>query len=142
MSSNGERPSKAETIKPVVDWRLGAELLARGVTIAEAARQIGCSRSQLSRRRHHDQLFQDWISGFETSPPSTDEQRIGALRQRLHDAIDAEVRNGNVRVILWLADRLKLVSPPEKTEQKSPLDDLLQDMTDEDLRAFESLKQV
>jgi hypothetical protein len=52
------------------------------------------------------------------------------------------VQNGNVRVILWLADRLKLVRPPAETERRSPLDDLLQGMTDDDLKEFESLKQV
>ncbi len=142
MSSNGERLMKADTLKPVVDWRRGAELLAQGVKIVEAARQIGCSRSQLSRRRNHDQLFRDWIKAFETNRPSMSEQRIDLLRRRLHDAIDAEVQSGNVRVILWLADRLKLVNPPEKAEQQSPLDDLLQGMTDEDLKEFESLKQL
>lgn len=69
------------------------------------------------------------------------ERRIGSLRQRLHDAIDAEVQGGNVRVILWLADRLKLVSPPDKVKSTSPLDDLLRGMTEDDLKEFESLKE-
>ena len=117
-------------------------LLAQGLNVTEAARQIGCTRGQLSRRRNHDQLFQDWISDFKTDKPDMHEQRLGSLRERLHDAIDAEVQNGNVRVILWLADRLKLISPPEEANQKSPLDDLLQGMTDDDLKEFESLKQI
>jgi hypothetical protein len=142
MSSKGAQPTRAGTIKPVVDWRRGAELLAEGATIADAARRIGCSRSQLSRRRNRDQLFQDWIDGFAARPRGEDVRRLYELRQRLHDAIDAEVQNGNVRVILWLADRLKLVRPPEETERRSPLDDLLQGMTDDDLKEFESLKQV
>lgn len=142
MSSNGERPTRAETIKPVVDWRKGAELLAQGLKISEAARQIGCSRSQLSRRRNHDQTFKDWISEFETNFSPASMQPMDKLRQRLHDAIDAEVQGGNVRVILWLADRMKLISPPEKVEQNAALDDLLRGMTESDLKEFESLKQV
>lgn len=142
MSSKDERPIKAGAVKPIVDWRKGAELLAQGLTITEAARQIGCTRSQLSRRRNHDQLFQDWITEFEVGPQSLPDQRLSSLRDRLHDAIDAEVQNGNVRVILWLADRLKLIRPPEETDPKSPLDNLLQGMTDEDLKEFESLKQA
>jgi transposase-like protein len=140
MSSNDERPTEAGSDKPVVDWRRGAELLAKGLSVSETARQIGCSRSQLSRRRNHDQLFQEWIADFNTASSAPREQRLESLRERLHDAIDAEVQNGNVRVILWLADRLKLISPPEERTPTSPLDDLLQGMTEDDLKVFESLK--
>ena len=140
MSSNGERPSKAVTEKPVVDWRLGAALLARGETVTETARQIGCSRQQLSRRFNHDQLFKDLIAEAQQKTPECDETRLGSLRQRLHDAIDAEVQSGNVRVILWLADRMKLITPPEEDLRQSPLGDLLKGMSDEDLKEFESLR--
>jgi len=140
MSSNGERPMKAGTVKPVIDWRMGAELLAQGLSVSEAAKQIGCTRSQLSRRRNHDQLFKDWIAESEMKSSAPREQRLESLRDRLHDAIDAEVQNGNVRVILWLADRLKLIRPPEEKQQTSPLEDLLRDMTEEDLKEFEGLK--
>jgi len=63
-----------------------------------------------------------------------------SLRQRLYDAIDTEVQNGNMRVILWLADRMKLIGPSEETEQNAALDDLPRGMADADLREFESLK--
>ncbi len=140
MSSDGERPTTVGTVKPVIDWRLGAELLAQGMSVSEAARQIGCTRSQLSRRRNHDQLFKDWIAELKTTRSVPREQRLESLRDRLHDAIDAEVQNGNVRVILWLADRLKLIKPPQEKNQSSPLEDLLLDMNEQDLREFESLK--
>lgn len=136
MSSNGEQPA----IKAVIDWRRGAELLAQGIKVSEAAREIGCSRSQLSRRRNRDERFQAWIKAFEEAPAPQGDGSMASLRQRLEDAIDAEVRNGNVRVILWLADRMKLVSPPEKNEEKSALEDLLQGMTEADIKEFESLK--
>ncbi len=47
---------------------------------------------------------------------------MSSLQQRLHDAIDTEVQNGNMRVILWLADPMKLIGPPEETEQNAALD--------------------
>lgn len=140
MSADGEQQVKAVLKRPVVDWRMAAELLARGVSIAETARQCGCSRSQLSRRRNHDPLFQSWIEACEISLPPVRERKIGSLRQRLHDAIDAEVQDGNVRVILWLADRLKLVNPSDKEKPVSALDDLLRAMTDQDIKEFEQLK--
>ena len=67
-------------------------------------------------------------------------RQISSLRQRLHDAIDAEVQGGNVRVILWLADRLKLITPDDKKKPSSSLDDLLRSMTEQDIQEFESLK--
>ncbi|MGI9416519.1 MAG: hypothetical protein ACR2RA_01645 [Geminicoccaceae bacterium] len=141
MSADDERSAKAVLRRPVVDWRMAAELLARGLTIAEASRQVGCSRSQLSRRRNHDPLFQSWIEACEISLPPVRERKIGSLRQRLHDAIDAEVQGGNVRVILWLADRLKLVTPSETETSSAGLDDLLKAMTEQDLKEFEGLKE-
>ncbi|MDH3661882.1 MAG: hypothetical protein OEU92_17940 [Alphaproteobacteria bacterium] len=141
MSADGEQQAKRVLSRPVVDWRMAAELLARGLSVAEAARQIGCSRSQLSRRRNHDEVFQSWVAACEINLPPVRERKIGSLRQRLHDAIDAEVQSGNVRVILWLADRLKLVSPTEKEASTSGLDDLLRAMTEQDIKEFERLKE-
>ena len=140
MSADGEQQAKAALKRPVVDWRMAAELLARGLTIAEAARQVGCSRSQLSRRRNHDELFQSWIKACEVNLPPVRDRKISSLRQRLHDAIDAEVQSGNVRVILWLADRLKLIDPSNKEKTTSALDDVLSTMTDQDIKEFERLK--
>lgn len=140
MSADGERQAKVMLTRPVIDWRMAAELLARGLSIAEAARQVGCSRSQLSRRRNHDEVFRTWIEACEIKLPPVRDRKISSLRQRLHDAIDAEVEGGNVRVILWLADRLKLVNPTDKETSNAALDDLLQTMTDQDIKEFEQLK--
>ena len=66
--------------------------------------------------------------------------RVAALRAVLFDTIEAEVREGNVRVILWLADRLKLL---EAQDQKAgPADELralLEDLPPHELREFASL---
>jgi len=141
MSSIDGKQARSQLARSVVDWRMAAELLARGLTVAEAARQVGCSRSQLSRRRNHDEVFKTWVKTFETSLPPAGERRAGSLRERLHHAIDTEVQSGNVRVILWLADRLKLVNPPDKKPANSALDDLLRGMTEQDMKEFENLKE-
>ncbi|NJO38101.1 MAG: helix-turn-helix transcriptional regulator [Rhizobiales bacterium] len=140
MSADLEQQPRSVPGRHVVDWRMAAELLARGLTVAEAARQIGCSRSQLSRRRNHDRVFRAWVEDCEASLPPLSERRICSLRQRLHDAIDAEVQSGNVRVILWLADRLKLIQPAAREPSASSLQYLLGAMTDQDIKEFESLK--
>ena len=140
MSADVEQLPSGAPSRPVIDWRLAAELLARGLSVAEAARRVGCSRSRLSRRRNHDVVFRSWVEASEVSMPPMRERKMGSLRQRLHDAIDAEVQGGNVRVILWLADRLKLITPVDKEKPTSSLDDLLRSMTDQDIKEFESLK--
>ncbi len=66
--------------------------------------------------------------------------RVAALRTVLFDTIEAEVRDGNVRVILWLADRLKLLEAQE--EKAGPADELralLEDLPPQELREFASL---
>ena len=54
--------------------------------------------------------------------------------------IAGEVGAGNVRVILWLADRLKLVSPPNPQTPEHELRQLVAALTSEELREFESLR--
>lgn len=125
-------------VRPI-DWRHAAELFARGLTVAAVARRVGCSRSQASRKRNQDPVFRTWIEEFEAKIETPSPDRMVGLRQALHQAIDAEVRAGNVRVILWLADRLKLVAPQERPAEQE-LKDLLGGLSQDELREFESLR--
>jgi hypothetical protein len=120
------------------DWRLAAQLLANGEPLAVVARTLRCSRSQLSRKRNHDPLFQDLIEEFRQMGP---EERLARLRQAVHRAIDLAVAGNNVRVVLWLADRLKLVTPPSERTPGEELRELLNGLTPEELREFESLRE-
>jgi transposase-like protein len=119
-----------------IDWHRAAELLAAGQTIAATADQIGCSRSQLSRRRNHDSVFRHWIENAR----ATGDPHLSSLRKALHEAIEKEVGKGTVRVVLWLADRLKLVTPPSERTPTRELQALLGSLTTEELRAFEELR--
>ena len=120
------------------DWRLAAQLLANGEPLALVARTLGCARSQLSRKRNHDPLFQDLIEEFRQMGP---EERLARLRHAVHRAIDLAVANNNVRVVLWLADRLKLVTPPSERTPGDELRELLNGLSPEELREFESLRE-
>jgi hypothetical protein len=119
------------------DWRLAAQLLANGEALATVARTLRCSRSQLSRKRNHDALFQDLIAEFRAMGP---EERLARLRQAVHRAIDLAVADNNVRVVLWLADRLKLVTPPDERTPAEELRGLLSGLSPEELSEFESLR--
>ncbi len=127
-----------------IDWRLAAELIARGLPLAAVARRVGCSRSRLSRRCHHDLAFQRSIEELKEAAVAVarDRDRIGDLRLALHAAIDTEVGKGNVRVILWLADRLRLITPPSERTPEQELQAIVRGLSPDELREFESLRDA
>lgn len=120
------------------DWRRAAQMLARGTAVTAVAAEIGCSRSQLSRKRNHEPLFQSWVAEFQQAEPCPD-GRMDRLRHAVHRAIENEVRSGNVRVVLWLADRLKLVTPPSEGTPGQELQDILDGLSQAELREFQNL---
>ncbi len=125
-----------------IDWRHAAELIARGVPLAAVARRLGCSRGRLSRRRQHDPAFRRSIEEFKETVADQDRDRIGDLRLALRAAIEKEVGKGNVRVILWLADRLRLITPPGERTPEQELQAIVQSLSPDELREFESLRDA
>jgi transposase-like protein len=125
-----------------IDWRHAAELLAGGMPIATVARRLGCSRSQLSRKRHHDPAFQRLIEDSKRTAPMRERHRIENLRLAVRAAIEAEVKAGNVRVVLWLADRLKLITPPGERTPEQELREILGGLSPDELQEFESLRDT
>jgi hypothetical protein len=134
MTAAPKAGTRAAPCRP--DWRLGAQLLANGEPLAVVARILKCSRSQLSHKRNHDPQFQDLIEEFRQMGP---EERLARLRHSVHRAIDRAVALDNVRVVLWLADRLKLVTPPNEQTPDHELQNLLNGLSAEERSEFESL---
>lgn len=130
----------ARGVRRPVDWRRAAHLLAEGRSVTETARLIGCSRGRVARRVKVDQEFQRLVESLRTSAGIADADRLEALRRTCHDAIESEVRGGNVRVILWLADRLKLITPQDSRTDDDELDVLLKTLSPGELSEFEALK--
>jgi hypothetical protein len=125
-----------------IDWRKAAELLAERTPIEALVAQVGCSPRQLSRRRNHDPVFRAWVEEFRTAAVERERDRIGDLGRAVQKAIEAEVKAGNVRVILWLADRLKLITPPSERTSEQELRTILGGLSPEELREFESLQDT
>ena len=125
-----------------IDWRHAAELIARGRSLAAVAAQVGCSRNYLARKLRRDAEFQSWVA--ECARPAGEGEaqghRLLRLRRTVYDAIENEVRAGNVRVILWLADRLKLINPPDERTPEQELQAMLGGLSQDELEEFESLK--
>ena len=124
----------------VIDWHRAAELLAEGMTIAAVAEQIGCAPATLARKRRQDPIFQ---TGHKRRPqPRSDEPAgdLGALSGSLQGLIATEVGSGNLRVIMWLADRLKLVTPLSQNTPEDELRVILGNLTADELREFQELR--
>ena len=139
---NTEPCARRRTLRRVVDWHRAAELLAQGMSTADVASRVGCSRSALARRRKHDAVFQTWTARCREDATEPDSPGLADLRPTLHRVIEKEVKNGNVRVILWLADRLKLVTPPSERTPDQELRQILGSLTSEELREFEALRDA
>jgi hypothetical protein len=140
MSREPEPRAPRRPARRAVNWQHAAALLAQGLTVAQAAARVGCSRSALARKRHHDSTFQSWMASAGEGDAPAKAQRFNDLRPTMHKVITREVGSGNVRVILWLADRLKLVTPPSQDTPEQELRQLLAGLTLEELREFESLR--
>jgi hypothetical protein len=142
MDKEPEPRARRRTMRRVIDWHRAAELLAQGMSTADVATRVGCSRSALARRRKHDSVFQTWMARCREAGAEPDGRGLADLRPTLHEAIEKEVRDGNLRVILWLADRLKLVTPPSERTSDQELRQILRGLTSEELSEFEALRDA
>jgi hypothetical protein len=123
-----------------IDWRKAAELVAEGAPPGAIIGQVGCSRRQLSRRLNHDTVFQGWVEELRQAAIERERSRISELGRAVQTAIEVEVKKGNVRVLLWLADRLKLITPPSEGTPDQELREILRGLSSDELREFESLQ--
>jgi hypothetical protein len=110
MSKEREPRARRRAARRVIDWPQAAELLAQGLTIATVAERVGCAPTTLARKRRQDPAFRDRLTRCRTPEPKPEGSRLPDLRSTLQRAIADQVGTGNVRVILWLAERLKLVT--------------------------------
>ena len=130
----------ARTGRRRIDWRKAAELVAEGTPPGAIIGQVGCSRRQLSRRLNHDTVFQGWVEELRQAAIERERSRISELGRAVQTAIEVEVKKGNVRVLLWLADRLKLITPPSEGTPDQELREILRGLSSDELREFESLQ--
>jgi hypothetical protein len=140
MSKEPEPRARRRAARRVIDWHHAAELLGQGLTIPAVAEQVGCAPATLARKRRQDPVLRDRLAGSHTPEPRPEGSRMPELRTPLQRAIADEVGVGNLRVILWLAERLKLVTPPSEHTPEQELRALLDSLTEEELREFESLR--
>ena len=114
MSRVPEPRAPRRPARRAVNWRRAAELLGQGLTVAQAAARVGCSRSALVRKRRHHSKFQGWMASAREGGAHAQAQRFeGSAPDGMDKAITREVGSGNVLdVAAW--DR-RSWSRPEPT---------------------------
>jgi len=93
------------------DWDLAAAMLARGSGVGNAARVVGCHRTTVWRALRRSEAFRRRIAGLRAEYLAEAAAPLERLREEVVAGIRREVALGNVRVLLWLADRLGLAAP-------------------------------
>jgi hypothetical protein len=86
--------------------------------------------------------FHRWIEDAKEVAAMAERDRIEDLHLAVQEAIEAEVKNGNVRVILWLADRLRLITPPSERTPDQELREILGGLSQDELQEFQELRDT
>jgi hypothetical protein len=94
-----------------VDWGRVVELLSQGFSSDEVARRVGCSRQHVWNVLRKSRAVQAALDEAENQIGLDANLRLRGLRPDVANAIASELSKGNVRVMLWLADRLHLTDP-------------------------------
>jgi hypothetical protein len=63
------------------------------------------------------------------------------LKEKILEALEHEIETGNVRVMLWLADKLGVVNETTARSERS-IADILDGLTPEDLEEYKRLGDV
>jgi hypothetical protein len=76
--------------------------------VGEVAEKVGCSRQHVWRLMRKSAFLGRALAEAEYEVGREADGRLAALRPAVADALKREIDAGNVRVLLWLADRLGL----------------------------------
>ena len=101
-SGAGSRSLSPET------WNLAACMIARGDALKDVAARVGCSRSTLWRVLQRSERLRTRIAEEQRFLAVEAAGRFRGLHGAAVDAIEAAVREGNLRAAFWVADRLGL----------------------------------
>jgi len=99
----------AQAPRRPLDWALAAEMLAEGCSTAEVAHRLGCSRGHVWRVLGKSDAFRARYAASRARSFAEAGTVLDGLRGEVAETIKREVMTGNIRVTLWLADRLGLV---------------------------------
>jgi hypothetical protein len=95
-----------------IDWAAAAVLLANGCSTQETAERLGIHRTTVWRALKSSPRFRAAVEGQRARRVADTAAKLEALRGEVAEALVAQLRDGDRRVLLWLADRLGLMGIP------------------------------
>lgn len=104
-----------------IDWGEAAALLADGVPTIEVARFVGCSRQHIWRILRSSNAMRVRLGEERARIAAECGAQIEGLRRPIAMLLEREVLSGNVRVAMWLADRLGLAAHGLPGRKLSPM---------------------
>ncbi|HFD14902.1 MAG TPA: hypothetical protein ENJ38_01190 [Rhodospirillales bacterium] len=122
-----------------VDWDDVARLLAAGHSHREVCELAGCTLPQLQAKLARSAAFREAVERHREQGPGEPAVMYDRLRRLVYTHLERLVRSGNLRVLLWIADKLKLVQPLDKAAPELELQSVLENLSDEELARFEAL---
>jgi hypothetical protein len=117
-----------------IDWGEVATLLADGVPTIEVAHFVGCSRQHVWRILRSSNALRLRLGEERARIAAECGSQIEGLRRTIADRIEREVNGGNIRVLLWAADRLGITNHALPSRQ---LGDGTQETLDTDAPYFD-----
>ncbi len=122
-----------------VDWEDVARLLAAGLSHREVCELAGCSPSRLKTKLARSATFREAVQRHRRETPEEPAVMYDRLRRLVYTHLERLARSGNLRVLLWIADKLKLVQPIDKAAPELELRSILENLSDEEFAQFEAL---
>lgn len=131
-----------------IDWNRAAWLTASGARPSEILAEVHCSRSQLRRRQQTCGLFGALVEQYRLvlaeldivdGKPGSQRRPAGdsqLLVETVREKLEQEIIDGNIKVAMWLAERLRLYSPEDREGTDGTLRRLLETMTEAEREAF------
>jgi hypothetical protein len=114
------RPDSVAGPGRVYDWALIVAMLTEGHPIQEVARFTGCSRSQIWRILRRSNVARGMLQEVRIRRAVESATRLELAREASVDLILNQVRDGNLRAALWVADRLGVTSWGYPTKKIAP----------------------
>ncbi len=122
-----------------IDWDDVARLLSAGLSQREVCRMTGCPPQRLRAKLSRSAAFRQAIRQHERFASLHPAALYERLRRLVFTHLERLVRSGNLRVLLWVADKLKLVQPVDRAAPELELSELLDSLSEEQFSEFEAL---
>lgn len=127
--NSGEREVKRRRPVP---WQEVVRLLAAGLSEGEVAELVDCDLKTLRARIRRWGGIERIVARYREESAESPTETYRRLVELVYAHLERQVRSGNLRVLLWVADRLRLVRPLEAAAQPDPLEERLAALAEED----------